>query len=48
MNLAGLVSVILPGTITMIWFLPMSWLLGVPAGFLMYLLLHPVLKPGPG
>jgi hypothetical protein len=29
----------------MIWFLPMSWLIGVPAGFVIYLALHPMLQP---
>jgi NCS1 family nucleobase:cation symporter-1 len=45
LNLAGLTAVIVPGVITMIWFLPMSWLIGVPAGFVIYLALHPMLQP---
>jgi len=45
-NVAGLVAVVVPGMVTMIWFLPMSWLLGVPAGFALYLLLHPLLQRG--
>jgi len=45
LNVAGIVAVLVPGTIAMIWFLPMSWLLGVPAGFVVYLALYPVLRP---
>jgi len=45
LNLAGLVAVLVPGVVTMIWFLPMSWLIGVPAGFVIYLVLHPLLRP---
>ena len=44
-NVAGLLAVLLPGVVTMIWFLPMSWLIGVPVGFVLYLALHPLLKP---
>ena len=47
-NLAGLIAVLVPGTITMIWFLPMSWLIGVPVGFALYLVLLPLLHPGKG
>jgi len=32
---------LVPGVVTMIWFLPISWLLGVPVGFVLYLLLYP-------
>lgn len=42
-NLAGLVAVAVPGLITMIWFLPISWLVGVPVGFVLYLVLYPYL-----
>jgi NCS1 family nucleobase:cation symporter-1 len=38
-NVAALVAVLVPGVVTMIWFLPVSWLIGVPAGSLLYLLL---------
>ena len=38
-NPAALVAVAVPGVITMIWFLPVSWLVGLPAGFVLYLLL---------
>ena len=38
-NIAGLVAIAVPGIITMIWFLPMSWLLGVPTSFVLYLAL---------
>ena len=38
-NVAGLLAILIPGIATMIWWLPMSWLIGVPAGFLLYLLL---------
>ena len=38
-NVAGLVSILIPGVVTMIWALPVSWLVGVPAGFILYLLL---------
>ena len=37
---AALVSVAVPCVITMLWFLPVSWLVGLPAGFLLYLLLN--------
>ena len=47
MNRAGLLAVLVPGVITMVWFLPMSWLIGVPAGFVIYLVLHPILQPRP-
>ena len=38
-NFAGVIAVLVPGIITMIWFLPTSWLIGVPAGFVLYLAL---------
>jgi NCS1 family nucleobase:cation symporter-1 len=38
-NIAGLLAILIPGIATMIWWLPVSWLIGVPAGFLLYLLL---------
>jgi NCS1 family nucleobase:cation symporter-1 len=44
-NVAGVLAVLAPGAVTMTWFLPMSWLIGVPAGFALYLLLHPLLAP---
>jgi NCS1 family nucleobase:cation symporter-1 len=39
-NPAALIAVAVPGVITMLWFLPVSWLVGLPAGFLLYLLLN--------
>jgi NCS1 family nucleobase:cation symporter-1 len=39
-NPAALIAVAVPGVITMIWFLPVSWLVGLPAGFVLYLLLN--------
>jgi nucleobase:cation symporter-1, NCS1 family len=39
-NIAGLLAVFIPGIITMIWCLSVSWLIGVPAGFVLYLLLR--------
>jgi NCS1 family nucleobase:cation symporter-1 len=44
-NVAGLIAVFLPGVVTMLWCLPVAWLIGVPVGFLLYLLLHPVMNP---
>ncbi len=38
-KLAALVAVAVPGVVTMLWFLPVSWLVGLPAGFVLYLLL---------
>jgi NCS1 family nucleobase:cation symporter-1 len=38
-NVAALVAVAIPSVITMIWFLPVSWLVGLPVGFVLYLLL---------
>lgn len=35
-NVAGLLAVFVPGLITMIWCLPVSWLIGAPAGFVLY------------
>jgi cytosine/uracil/thiamine/allantoin permease len=46
MVLAVLVAVVMfslngePSVITMIWFLPVSWLIGLPVGFVLYLLLN--------
>ena len=42
-NMAGLIAMFVPGFITMIWYLPVSWLLGVPASFAIYVLLYPIL-----
>jgi NCS1 family nucleobase:cation symporter-1 len=39
-NPAALIAVAVPGVVTMLWFLPVSWLVGLPAGFLLYLLLN--------
>jgi NCS1 family nucleobase:cation symporter-1 len=38
-NVAGLLAVFVPGLITMIWCLPVSWLIGAPAGFVLYVAL---------
>ena len=48
-NLAGLLATFIPGVITMIWCLSVSWLIGVPAGFVLYLLLRrlPISRPRP-
>lgn len=46
-NIAGFTAVLLPGVVTMIWLLPMSWLVGVPAGFVIYLVCHSLLHIGP-
>src|SRR5688572_11220669 len=39
-KLAALVAVAVPSVITMLWMLPVSWLVGLPAGFVLYLLLN--------
>jgi len=46
-NIAGLLATFIPGVITMIWCLSISWLVGVPAGFVLYLLLRrlPIARP---
>lgn len=41
-NAAGLIAVFLPGIVTMIWFLPMAWMIGVPVAIVIYLILYPV------
>ncbi len=48
-NLAGLLAVFIPGVLTMIWCLSVSWLIGVPAGFALYLLFRrlPISRPRP-
>lgn len=46
-NVAGLLAVFVPGIVTMVWFLPTSWLLGVPAGFVLYLVLQPLAGRAP-
>ena len=43
-NAAGLIAILIPGIVTMIWFLPMSWIIGVPVAFALYLLLYPRLQ----
>lgn len=43
-NLAGLVAVFCTAAVTIMWFLPLSWIIGLPAGFVIYLLL-PQIKP---
>jgi NCS1 family nucleobase:cation symporter-1 len=42
-NLAGYIAVLVPGLLTMAWALEVSWLVGVPAGFVLYLVLFPQL-----
>ncbi len=39
-KVAALVAVAVPSVITMTWFLPVSWLVGLPVGFVLYLLLN--------
>lgn len=39
-KVAALVAVAVPAVISMLWFLPVSWLVGLPAGFVIYLLLN--------
>lgn len=39
-KVAALVAVAVPSAITMIWFLPVSWLIGLPVGFVLYLFLN--------
>lgn len=45
-NIAGIVAIAIPGIITMLWFLPTSWLIGVPSGFLLYIVLFPLMAGG--
>jgi nucleobase:cation symporter-1, NCS1 family len=42
-NVAGVLAVLVPSAVTMIWFLPMSWLIGLPLGFVLYVLLYRLL-----
>lgn len=39
-RVAALVAVAVPAVASMLWFLPVSWLVGLPAGFVLYLLLN--------
>lgn len=39
-KVAALVAVAVPAAASMLWFLPVSWLVGLPAGFVLYLLLN--------
>ena len=39
-NVSGLIAVFLPGIVTMIWFLPTAWMIGVPVAFVLYVLLY--------
>ncbi len=39
-KVAALVAVAVPAVASMLWFLPVSWLVGLPAGFVLYLLLN--------
>jgi NCS1 family nucleobase:cation symporter-1 len=41
-NLAGLLAIAIPAVVTMIWFLPISWMVGLPCAFLFYLILYPL------
>ncbi len=43
-NLAGVLSFVLSGMIAMIWFLPASWLVGMPLGFVSYCILFPKIE----
>ncbi len=38
-NMAGLLAVILPASVSMVAFLHVSWIVGLPAGFILYLVL---------
>lgn len=46
-NVAGVVSIAVPGFAAMIWALPVSWLIGVPAAFVLYLVLYPIAGGAP-
>jgi len=37
--MAGLLAVILPASVSMVAFLHVSWIVGLPAGFILYLVL---------
>ena len=39
LNMAGLLAVIVPALVSMVAFLHVSWIIGLPAGFALYLLL---------
>ena len=41
-NLAGMLSFTISGMIAMLWFLPASWLVGLPLGFVLYVTLFPL------
>jgi hypothetical protein len=43
-NVAGYVAVLVPGLVTMVRYLEVSWLIGVPAGFVLYVVLFPLLE----
>lgn len=44
-NIAAMIALFLPGTIAMVWFLPMSWLIGLPVSFVLYSILYPRMTP---
>lgn len=46
-NVAGLIALFLPGTVAMVWFLPISWLIGLPVAFVLYSILYPRLATAP-
>lgn len=41
-NAAGLVSIAAASTVAIAWFLEMSWLVGLPLGFILYVGLYPI------
>ena len=43
-NWAAVITTLLVGTVTMVWFLPVSWLVGLPLGILCYALLSRVMQ----
>ena len=40
LNWAGLIAVVVPAVVAMLFFLHVSWLVGLPAGFMLYLILY--------
>ena len=42
-NWAGILSMLIAGLIAMIWWLAASWLVGLPLGFVFYLILFPIM-----
>ena len=40
-NWAGILAILLPAVVTMIWSLKVSWLIGLPLGYIIYRILYP-------